>query len=161
MTPSTIPTTTINNTPRSLPRVPASRTRGSSILMRASLRWANREAQRGPSRWRCCPPDREPLGCVHANTHRAEELPDMRALILMLAISSLGVTTSWAQTPAGDPAAVDSGAMVPAGDSLGAAGEIQVPAGDSLGAIAEIPVQPRDYIAEVRANFTPENRAYS
>ncbi len=85
----------------------------------------------------------------------------MRALILMLAISSLGVTTSRAQAPAGDPAAVDSVAMVPAGDSLGAAGEIQVPAGDSLGAIAEIPVPPRDYIAEVRANFTPENRAYS
>ena len=75
----------------------------------------------------------------------------MRVLFLMLAISCLCVATAHAQTASADSAAADSTAA----DSLAATSAVATPAP------APAPAPARDYIAEVRANFTPENRAYS
>ena len=68
----------------------------------------------------------------------------MRVRFLMLAISCLCVATPQARTASAD--SVDA-------DSLAATSAAPTP--------APAPAPARDYVAEVRANFTPENRAYS
>jgi len=69
------------------------------------------------------------------------------AFVASASIAALAAHPIWAETPA---------AGVAAGESVTA----PVP-GDSAAATADAPGTPPDYVAEVRANFTPENRGYS
>ena len=90
----------------------------------------------------------------------------MRVIVLALAIAGLGAMSAHAQTPGGDSVAETSAARTPAADSLSATSAAPAPVVDSLDAaaapaVAAAAVPARDYIAEIRANFTPQTRAYS
>lgn len=86
--------------------------------------------------------------------------PHRRYLAAALAavIALCGVPAAAAQPPAPADTVLDVGGMAApdasaADSSTGAAAPAE--------SLAAVPAPPRDYVAEVRANFTPENRAYS
>ena len=79
-------------------------------------------------------------------------------IAVALAVASLSGPGSAAAAQGTDTAAVAPGPATPS-DSLDAITPAQAFPRDTLAGAA--PAPPRDYIAEVRAAFTPENRAYS
>ncbi len=98
----------------------------------------------GPLRWPC-------------RLARAFAHPLALAVTLTLAFAPAGFA---APAPgAGAPAAADSAAIAPGGSSPAAADSAALAAADSSAPAA--PAPPVDHLAEIRANFTRESRAYS